>query len=244
MPPDLRGSSVDIINFIKSDEFVGIVGKIVKHETDHLNQTISELRNEIVMLRESNIQLIHMLTNQNNLVTSNRAPTKENTLKKKNVTFAETVKCNTKNADTINKQMKEKATLDTDRPEIVNENLNRESWNIVTTKSNKRIKKREVIRGSDTSSSIKGVVSYSHLHVYNLDPKTTANELNLYLKSKNIEGIECEVLQSKYPERYSSFKVSFPSKFYDEVNRAGFWPENTCINRFLFHLTKKREAGT
>ncbi|KAI4467375.1 hypothetical protein MML48_2g00007702 [Holotrichia oblita] len=135
------------------------VGKIVKHETDHLNQTISELRNEIVMLRESNIQLIHMLTNQNNLVTSNRAPTKENTLKKKNVTFAETVKCNTKNADTINKQMKEKATLDTDRPEIVNENLNRESWNIVTTKSNKRIKKREVIRGSDTSSSIKGVVA-------------------------------------------------------------------------------------
>lgn len=77
--------------------------------------------------------------------------------------------------------------------------------------------------------------------MYNLDPELTADELSNYLRSKKIDTVECELLKSKYPDRYSSFKVSFPSKYFEEVNRPEFWPENTCVNRFLFHLSRKQQ---
>lgn len=95
------------------------------------------------------------------------------------------------------------------------------------------------MRATDAAAAIKGVYSFNHLHVYNLDHKPTTAELMEYIKLKNINDVQCEALKSKYPERYSSFKVSFPSKFFEQVNTPDFWPQDACVNRFLFRIANK-----
>lgn len=101
--------------------------------------------------------------------------------------------------------------------------------------------KLEVTRASNTTATIKGAVNLSHLHVYNLDPKLTIDDVSGYLKSKSIDEVQCEQLKNKYPERYSPFRVSFPSRYFEKVMKPDFWPQDACVNRFLFRLAKKKE---
>lgn len=247
MPSSLR-SSDEVINFVKSQEFSDIIRAIVKEETCHLQETINDLRNQVTMLKETNIELIHMLSNKENQNIKNNPVSNisesKSILTKKIVApkIPDSVqpkipRPNSSSQETTNTKTNLK---EIDKIIIDNNKNNTELWSTVIGRKDKR-KRRSVIRGSDSTAQIKGVESYNHLHVYNLDPKLTAEDLNNYMKSKKIERVQCELLKSKHPEKYSSFKVSYPMQYHDEVHTAEFWPENACINRFLFRLLKPKE---
>ncbi|KAK9752737.1 hypothetical protein QE152_g3937 [Popillia japonica] len=65
MPPSLRSNgdkNEDLISFMKSEEFTEIIDSIVNKQVKHLNEIINELKSEIQVLKESNIDLIRLLT--------------------------------------------------------------------------------------------------------------------------------------------------------------------------------------
>lgn len=259
MPPKLRSSSDDVINddvinFFKSDTFECIISKIVEKENDRLKSEINDLKNEVLILKETNIQLIHMLSNSNVCkdintsdiynISSNKTPQPN----KKQVSFSAVLNPLTEKRPTEKQPNPDVFTTmkiseqDTGESKIETNKKNDDGWQTVARKSQKSKKKLEVICGRDTSSVIKSAPRISHLHVYNLEPTLSTDVLVDYLKSRSIEGVECVKLQSKYPERYSSFKVSFPHKYHDRMIKPEFWPEDVRVNRFLFRLSRKKDA--
>ncbi|KAK9736574.1 hypothetical protein QE152_g11408 [Popillia japonica] len=72
MPPGTRSNpdksediNSNIINFLKSEEFGDIISKIVISETKQLQLQILDLKNEIVALKQSNVEMGSLLSNKN-----------------------------------------------------------------------------------------------------------------------------------------------------------------------------------
>lgn len=242
MPPDLRSTvekNESIINFLKSAEFSQLIEQIVSKETNKLQQEIITLRNEVNILKESNIELIHLLAN--NTGKSNSLKDQHKTKEISPISYSDTLKKSSKNnekpASGVQKQKPNIKTTTKDNESPENKiPINDNGWSKITKKKrdNGRL---EVIRGTGQSSSeIKGAVQFSHFHVFRLEPNITANSLINYLNSKNINEVTCEKLNSKHPAEYSSYKVSVPTKYAEEIMKPETWPENVCINRFLQRL--------
>ena len=101
-------------------------------------------------------------------------------------------------------------------------------------KQNKKKRNNSTIIGnSDNCGSIKAIPKYINLHVYRLSPETTEEHLKTHLKN-DFPEVVCEKMTSKYPNLYSSFKISVFEDNSQEVMNPNMWPAGTCINRFLF----------
>lgn len=114
--------------------------------------------------------------------------------------------------------------------------------NTIEKQSQRSNNKRPPIVGSATDSSLKACEKIEHLHVSRLHPSVTCNEIVAHLKSKNIREVSCMQLQSKYPDTYSSFKVSMPSTLLDSVRHADLWPTGAIVNCFLGYLRSHRRG--
>lgn len=250
MPPSTRSGtekSDEILSFFKSDKFSSILQEIINKETITLNAEIASLRSEVNILKETNIELIHLLNNKNevlNVYDMKNTETKKEAAK--TAFYSEAVrKTNT------DKEVERKVNLTNSKKseinnpkvkEIENIELLQDNENDWTVKVNKRkFKKLDVVTGVDKKAgTIKGVHKYGHLHVYRLDPVITEEDLINYVKSKNINEVKCEKLNSKFPDIYSSFKVSVPSKYFEVLLKPEMWPEEVCVNRFLTRLAKNQ----
>lgn len=243
--------SDELISFLNSDEFSELISNIVQRETTVLQTRIEELRNEVVILKESNIQLIHLLTSNNaelNVINekNNRKPTTYT--EKKPISYAEKIKMrsdekNTEqtrinNTNLASKSNKKIESVRTMQPDVPPATVN---WTVVKNKR-RRNNQLDIIKGtSKDDSEIKGVAKYHHFHVYRLEPSMTTEKLVNYIKSKNISEVTCDKLSSKYPDVYSSFKVSVPETFASQVTLPETWPEGVCVNRFLVHLSVRKQ---
>lgn len=127
-------------------------------------------------------------------------------------------------------------------------------WKIVNygRKSNSKIKSKErtaaktelkdrtskklnkPIIGSLNSSALVGVPKrrLSHIHVSRLSPSTTVEDLIKFFNN-GIPDLSCEKLNSKQPEIYASFKLSFPAEFLTQIMAPSFWPEGIMVNKFF-----------
>lgn len=95
-------------------------------------------------------------------------------------------------------------------------------------------KMHDIIYGSKCDSSeIKGVPRVGYVHVSRLDSKTTADSVSNYL-NQIIPGCSCEMLNSKFPNIYSSFKITVSLDDVSKVMNPSVWPMGVRINRF-FH---------
>lgn len=120
-----------------------------------------------------------------------------------------------------------------------NNNKNSAEWKEVVHKSRNKLKR---IVGKNSEVLIKGVPKLASLHVYRLDKNTTTDELRDMLKV-NFPEVTCQALTSKYPEMYSSFKVSIYGDNYDKALDPAIWPQGACVNKF-FHWKKKQMPPT
>nr|CAI5847405.1 unnamed protein product [Callosobruchus analis] len=111
------------------------------------------------------------------------------------------------------------------------------NWQVVKGRHHQRRNSLVVGDGPD-SSVAKGVPKKVSLHVTRIHPSTKFHEMQEMIKT-NFPEASVEQIQSKYPEDYSSFKVTiFQSNFPQALN-VNKWPKNTIINGFF---QRKRDA--
>lgn len=261
MAPETRlgtDKSGTFLTLVKSVEFRDFINSIVSDKCNKFEELITDLKNEVLILKETNIQLINLLTANNtdarclhnsSLPGNNVDPRHSNNTplerKSNNIPYALIAARNTANNTSKNKKkqvtspsvQKIDLTEETKSESLSNKNrAELKNWTAVTKKSNR---KSTIICGSNnTETVIKGVVKYAHLHVFRLAPTVTEDNLKDYLTSKGIDKLKCEKLISKHPDDYSSFKVSVPMDMLERVKQPTMWPENVCVNRFFHHLTR------
>lgn len=265
MAPGLRSNTLNedlIIPFLKSEEFNNIIKQILSEETMDLHKQISELKNDIVLIKDTNNKLINMLSNANfnsneninsNVNTSSGSEIKKATYADKMLSKkTQAVEINTDNFNlnrnlNVNKNKNNKninsTKTNSNEPESTNIPANKTDDNWVRVQSSKRHKKQNIIVGSSSDElSIRAAEKYAHFHVFRTQPDLTEEKLGAHLTSKNIIVTNCEKLPSKHPESYSSFKVTVPFKYIDDFKDPNIWPLNVCINRFLFHLKPAKKS--
>uniref|UniRef100_A0A1Y1LPE0 Uncharacterized protein n=2 Tax=Photinus pyralis TaxID=7054 RepID=A0A1Y1LPE0_PHOPY len=83
-----------------------------------------------------------------------------------------------------------------------------------------------------------GVVKKLHFHVCRLHPNTEADFLKEYLIKNNIVNAEVTKLNSKFPDVYSSFKISVGENLKESILKPDLWPSGVLINRFFWNPSK------
>lgn len=117
-----------------------------------------------------------------------------------------------------------------------------QNWQQVAHKKIKTTKNSLLIGNYCGPSTIQGVEKTVALHVYNLQPNTTADDLRLFL-SKNFPEVTCSALTSRNPDIYSSFKVVISKGNYDKAMNPSLWPTNACIRQFFQRKRRSQDAA-
>ena len=126
---------------------------------------------------------------------------------------------------------------------IIDDNSN---WKKVSYKKNEVEKKkhfrRQIIVGKNTEATqIKSVPKSVFLHVYRLDKQTTVDDLSNLLKPSFPE-VKSEKLNLRYPEIYSSFKVTIYETNFKKAMEPSMWPEGACISKFFLSRKLKNQT--
>nr|CAH7714791.1 unnamed protein product [Callosobruchus chinensis] len=87
-------------------------------------------------------------------------------------------------------------------------------------------KRSSLVIGAGSDNNVKGVAKRVSLHVSRIHPQTTLDEMETMVRC-NFPEASVEQLKSKYPDEYSSFKVSIYQSVFGPRNRN---EENYLIN--------------
>lgn len=104
-------------------------------------------------------------------------------------------------------------------------------WKIQSRKRS-RSQRTLVVGNYGGPSSVEGIEKYKAFHVSNLKPSTTVEELQTFL-GKNFTGVRCELVKSRYPESYASFKVLIKESEFEKVLVSTNWPNRSSVHRFF-----------
>lgn len=110
--------------------------------------------------------------------------------------------------------------------QLANQN---DDWKI----QKRRQSRRFVVGGNnDEAIEIKAIPKYVSLHVTRLRPNTKPEELKKMLLNEFPE-VQCESHLSKYPELYSSMKVTIKQEHFKKAWRKSVWPEGALVSKFF-----------
>lgn len=91
----------------------------------------------------------------------------------------------------------------------------------------------EVIRGENKEiKDLRAAPRLAYLHVFRLCPKTTAEDVSRYI-GQLCTGVAVEMLASRHPEEYSSFKLVVPFQHLEVLKNPNVWPAGTNIKKFF-----------
>lgn len=103
-------------------------------------------------------------------------------------------------------------------------------------------RRRKPIIGCCNQSTVKALANFGYLHVYRLNPGTTAEDLSVHLKNTAPDiNFKCDSLNST--EKSSSFKVSFPMDKVSCVYDPNIWPLGACVRRYIFKKNKNADIN-
>lgn len=112
------------------------------------------------------------------------------------------------------------------------------TWSDVVRRNTNRITiVGKKISKDNITPKLQGVPKYVPLHLYRLAPQTKCEDVIEFMKSSFPEVL-VEQLNSRYPELYSSFKVSIYAENINLALDSTIWPENACVRRFLYSRKK------
>lgn len=109
----------------------------------------------------------------------------------------------------------------------------------IEVKSRKHRRSNKPIVGTNDNrvdQLIKPADTKAFLHVYKLHPSTTTQNMIDFLKPI-FPDVEVSKLDSRYPEYYSSFKVTVKETMLAAATSPTLWPKGTCVNRFFHRKT-------
>lgn len=122
-----------------------------------------------------------------------------------------------------------------------------EGWTEVVRRNRNKTRKREstAIIGSlieNGDPKIKVAPRKCFLYVSRLDKDTESKSL-VDLLRRDFPEVKCDPLASKYPEHYSSFKVTLDLHNFEKAMNPELWPNGAYVTRF-FHPRKKNQVAT
>lgn len=109
----------------------------------------------------------------------------------------------------------------------------------IEVKSRKHRRPNKPIVGTNDNrvdQIIKPADTKAFLHVYKLHPSTTTQNMIDFLKPI-FPDVEVSKLDSRYPDYYSSFKVTVKETMLTAATSPTLWPKGTCVNRFFHRKT-------
>lgn len=258
MPPGTRSNpdksediNSNIINFLKSEEFGDIISKIVISETKQLQLQILDLKNEIVALKQSNIEMVSLLSNKNfnNSKSVNKEYNYPNTSQSA-ISYAEIASTRsgeqkTKQTDVCDKNVQQSidfTAVTKMGPVNTRTNINNFQTldkNTGLSKSNdwrevkrKRTSTNKSIMGNGDTTDIKAIPKTSSLFVSRIEPSTDKDLLKSHLV-KYFPEVVVEDLNSSHPELYKSFKVTVNQINFDNAFDPAKWPLGSYISKFF-----------
>lgn len=120
-----------------------------------------------------------------------------------------------------------------------------EAWKTVTRRKSPALHRqgghrKGLIAGvkKGTNLLLKTAPRKAYLYVSQLDPSTKPEDVMDFLSGEFPE-VTCEVLQSRHPELYASFKVSLDRDNLEKAMNAETWPCGSIIRRFFI---RRRET--
>lgn len=117
-------------------------------------------------------------------------------------------------------------------------------WTEVKRKRTVRSALSHATRGSAAAGSTQLEASewLRRIHLFYVKQGTTENQVKSHLESitgSGSEGIEVEALKPRGP--YASFKLSVPSRFFDQVMAPESWPLNVCVKPWIQTFRRREE---
>lgn len=227
-------SQDNILEFLRSKEFLDIISEVVKKETEVLTTKISELKEEVVILRESNIELVNLLTN-----------TKEFNMKQKkrqeNLTsdsipsnLSQNIRMNTNSKidGSIHNSGKGMKAGNQRQHTESKESKEDSEWTTVKHNKSRSNGKLQGIIGTGTNNTLKAVEKKTEVYISRLDPETSTEDITAFLNDRFPE-IQCENGRSKFPGSYSSFKITINENNFERIMDPKLWPNGIYINKFF-----------
>lgn len=133
----------------------------------------------------------------------------------------------------------------TNKGKTIEDNNSKEgTWEIQRSQRRQTRGYKDIIVGKLKNDELfKGVTKYNDYHVFNCEPRLTPEQLKSYLiDNVKIPEVECQKMESKHPDRYSSFKISVPTNYAKELTNPEIWPEYICINKFENRFLRTRAS--
>lgn len=236
--PDNEGNVVffhDIKNFIKN---------LLEDHTKVLQEEIHNLRNEITTLKETNIDLIRLLTDKNNALDCNKNQSNLNTTVQ-SVDLNNTVVEQTRPKPNININKytgNNKNEIEGKKP--YDKNIQHTSTYKKTNK--KRNEKKHIVganKSENTDDNFGGGEPMLWLYVGRCKPETTTEKIRSYLEKKS-PGHEFDVQQLSALGRFKSFRVGGNISLRNVVYDPSYWPNNVLVKRFEFRNSFRGRRDT
>lgn len=117
-----------------------------------------------------------------------------------------------------------------------------EGFTTVKSKRNRRRRSNAVV-GTAADKSIRGVPKLAHVHVFKLAPATRVEDLQAFLGEAGFTDAVCTTLPSRYPDDYSSFKISLPFDQLPGIRNPGLWPSGVKLDRFFLGSGRRDRPG-
>lgn len=240
---DLETTFYEAISEIADSENkidIRIINYII-HQKDLI---IWELRERVKMLTEQ-------LNTQNHRVQTSKLPTSDldnnevnfneepNRSVSENVMLVSGEKGNKENAridgNMVGVEDSASGECKQDRP-TSNTQVQEIKWTDVVKKNKKKFRQnKQPIVGKKTvnkDSGLSTVPKKGYLFVSRLAPTMTVAHLETYVKESFPEAT-CEMLKSKYPDAYASFKVIINDSNIDLAMDTEIWPQGTLVTKFF-----------
>ena len=244
MPPKKGKGEEDLVScLISSEEFKTFIRVIVQEEMQSLTSFVKELKEEVSNLRESNIQLIHLLTENNTNPHVQKCLQIKSATNKKNYT-SEISNPEITKIDTVksNNSYPTKTAADKDNNLKTNNNKNESDTQKNLSRYNKK-KRTNVIVGNAkqdrSEGKLIGVEKKAYLHICKFKNNDASTEdLIEYLKNDiDVEKVECEKFKTYYGG-YTYFKLGIPPQLLDTLYKSDYWPEGVEISKHLFRSNR------
>lgn len=217
-------------------EIKNIIEEELKHQFSALLNEIVTLKKEVTILKETNIDLINLLTKSSNEQTSN---TKIPNVSNPNLLFMTNSSTETVTQVQTTKNQKPRANKKNHHKQMpASETTSNKVQNIEDKQeSTNKNKKNTIVVGTNTFGSEKDEFgsgeSLLWLYVGRCRQGTTAESIKSYMQKRS-PGYSFEVTELDGAGRNKSFKVGANISLKDELYNSDYWPNGIVVKRFRF----------
>lgn len=90
----------------------------------------------------------------------------------------------------------------------------------------------------DVQDTVEAVPKMSSLYISRIKPGTTTEQMQNFVR-RNFTEAQCELLQSRHPSFYSSFKITLYESSIGRAFVPDIWPQGALVDKFFQRRVRK-----